>query len=210
MQKKKGRRPPPRQYHHGDLRRALIDAALAIVSGEGVAALTLREVARAAGVSHAAPYHHFADKAAILAAVAEEGFRALHAALSDDAVSRERDPVERLRHQGVAYVRFAAAHPSHFRVMFGSREFDWSDYPSLSEAATVAFGDLFGSVTACIEAGHAHGDDPTLAALTAWSLVHGLSALWIDGPVRWMPFGPGTTAESLAEQVTAIFLRTRQ
>src|SRR5262245_23788463 len=105
------------KYHHGDLRRALLDAALEILAEGGAAGLTLREVARRAGVTHAAPYRHFEDKAALLAAVAEEGFRAVYAEMLARS-ERVKDPVERLYQIGAAYVLFAVTHPAHFRVMF--------------------------------------------------------------------------------------------
>src|SRR5690242_14296324 len=97
-----------RPYHHGDLRRALLDAALAQVAEHGPAALSLREVARRAGVSHAAPAHHFGNKAGLLTAIAAEGYHLLAAAL---AAARE------FQEQGVAYVLFAVDHPAHFAVM---------------------------------------------------------------------------------------------
>src|SRR5262245_4881527 len=110
-------RAKKRAYHHGDLRRALLDAALELVSSKGVQALTLREVARRAGVTHAAPYHHFPSKEALFAAVATEGFRDLAAAMRA-ALSGRRGPFASLRAIGVAYVRFATEHPAHFRIMF--------------------------------------------------------------------------------------------
>src|ERR1700693_5459913 len=110
---------PPNRYHHGDLPRALLDAALHIVETQGTEALTLRAVARRAGVSQAAPYRHFASKEAILAAVAEDGFRSLIAAMRESVATCGEDPLGRLRAVGLGYVTFATSHPSHFRVMFG-------------------------------------------------------------------------------------------
>src|SRR5688572_15237261 len=139
------------KYHHGDLRRALLDAALEILEEGGSSALTLREVARRAGVSHAAPYRHFADKAALLSAVAEEGFRVVY----EEMISRSAmcvDPVEKLNQVGVAYVLFAVEHPAHFRVMFGP---DVVDCPteSVKEVGAKTFQLLLSSIEACQEAG---------------------------------------------------------
>src|ERR1700733_5513657 len=107
-----------RAYHHGDLRAALVAAAVQILEKDGEGALTLREVARRVGVSAAAPYHHFADKHAILAAVGEEGFSHLADAMEEAQATSGPKTRDTLRAMGVAYVRFAVRHPSHFRVMF--------------------------------------------------------------------------------------------
>jgi AcrR family transcriptional regulator len=119
VEKKRGR------YHHGDLRRALLDAALEVLSAEGAAALTLREVARRAGVTHAAPYRHFTDKQALLATVAEEGFRMLAAEMTRGAAPHASDPRRALEAIGAAYVRFATSQRAHFQVMFG-KDIDWT------------------------------------------------------------------------------------
>ena len=107
-------------YHHGDLRRALTEAAWELVREHGLDALTLREVARKVGVTHAAPYHHFESREALLDALAEEAFGALASAM--EAVSlRERDPVDRLMAVGRAYIDFGRAHPERLQVMFRRR-----------------------------------------------------------------------------------------
>jgi AcrR family transcriptional regulator len=113
-----GRRRRPR-YHHGNLPQALRDAALALINEAGADALTLRGAAKRAGVSQAAPYRHFRNKEALLAAVAEEGFRAMAEAMGRRAAPHRADPAGRLRALGRAYVEFATRHPAHFRVMFG-------------------------------------------------------------------------------------------
>ena len=134
------RKPPrrPKRYHHGDLPRALLDAALHIVETQGTEALTLRAAARSAGVSQAAPYRHFTNKEAILAAVAEEGFRSLMGAIRQATAAGE-GPLGRLRGVGIGYVTFATSHPSHFRVMFGREMADRSASPSLRRLATETF-----------------------------------------------------------------------
>lgn len=179
VRKKTPSAPKPR-YHHGDLRHALIDASLALISEEGFSALTLREVARRAGVTHAAPYRHFADKEALLAAVAEEGFRAM-AAQMRERMDKERGPAERLIACGVAYVLFAVQHPSHFRVMFGPH----FAQPEKHEGRSMEGGHAFGLLLQCLSEGQQAGlfkpGDTASLALGPWSLVHGLASLLVDG-----------------------------
>ncbi|WP_224366455.1 TetR/AcrR family transcriptional regulator [Hyalangium versicolor] len=177
------------RYHHGDLRRALIDASLALISEEGFSALTLREVARRAGVTHAAPYRHFADKEALLAAVAEEGFRSM-AAQMRERMDRETDPAERLIACGVAYVLFAVQNPSHFRVMFGPHFARPAEHESMSTEGGHGFGLLLQCLTEGQQAGVLRSGDTLLLAMASWSLVHGLASLLVDGVLE--PMGNGS------------------
>ena len=119
-------------YHHGDLKRALTEAALGLVKEKGPKGFTLREVARRAGVSAAAPYRHFADKAQLLAAAATLGFVQLHETLSA-AAAESADVTQQVLDMGRAYVRWAVAHPDYYQVMFGA-EMDKSDHPELLTA----------------------------------------------------------------------------
>ena len=107
-------------YHHGDLKRALTSAALSLVAEKGPKGFTLTEAARRAGVSAAAPYRHFADKAELLATVAEQGFRELHADLTAAAADVAAEPKARVIELGRGYVRWAVTHPDHYHVMFGA------------------------------------------------------------------------------------------
>ncbi len=184
------------RYHHGDLRHALIEASLALISEQGFAALTLREVARRAGVTHAAPYRHFADKEALLAAVAEEGFRAM-AAQMRERMDRESSPSERLSACGVAYVLFAIQHPAHFRVMFGPHFTRRVDHESLGKEGGNAFGLLVQGLVEGQKAGEVREGEPLPLALMAWSLVHGLASLLVDGQLQHLVQGP-EKAEALA------------
>jgi AcrR family transcriptional regulator len=179
--------PPPAgtrrgSYHHGDLRRALTDAALSLVAERGPKGFTLTEAARRAGVSAAAPYRHFSDKADLLASVAEQGFLDLHGALTaaaDDA----SEPSAKLIEIGRAYVRWAGAHPDHYRVMFGA-DTEKAQHPSLAVAAAQAFDDLLDVIGLCQTAGILRGDTPQHLAGPLWSLVHGVASLGIDGEFR--------------------------
>jgi AcrR family transcriptional regulator len=169
-------------YHHGDLKRALTSAALSLVAEKGPKGFTLTEAARRAGVSAAAPYRHFADKASLLAAVAEQGFGDLHAALVA-AAEVASDPRARVIGLGRAYVRWAIAHPDHYRVMFGA-EIDKACHPSLGVAALRAFDDLLDAITRCQEAGLVDAADALAVAAPLWSLVHGIASLAIGGELR--------------------------
>ena len=176
-------------YHHGDLRQALIDAALDITADRGGEALTMRQVARDVGVSHAAPYHHFSDRAGLLAAVAEQGFRWLAERISEV----EGDPSTILREAGVAYVVFAVQNPELFRLMF-SREIAISEaHPGLGEAVAAAKDGLAGAIEACnISDGGPPQREFTL--VVCWAMVHGLATLTINGQLS----RPGTDADVAA------------
>jgi AcrR family transcriptional regulator len=141
--------------------------------------LTLRAVARRAGVSQAAPYRHFANKEAILAAVAEEGFRSL-IALIRGAV-HEDNPLARLRTVGLSYIDFATTHPTHFRIMFGREMADRSSR-AVRHLATETFNTVIEAIADCQRAGLARTEEPAAdLALTAWASVHGLAVLLADG-----------------------------
>jgi AcrR family transcriptional regulator len=171
------------RYHHGDLRSALIAAARDLLDEGGAGAVSLREAARRAGVSQTAPYRHFADKEALLAAVAAEGFVDLGAAMAAAAASG--GPV--LEGIGAAYVRFAVRQPARFRLMFGQGAAVIARHPDLLAAAKAAEERLTGAVSG------RPGVDAT--AIRAWALVHGLASLIIDGML------PGQDPEALIATV---------
>lgn len=177
------RKTAKKPYHHGNLREELISAALEIVTESGTGALSLREAARRAGVSHTAPYRHFDSKGALIAAVAGEGFRSLYESVEHAMESAEDDPVVRLGVSGIAYVKFAANHPAHFRVMFGP-DCDLEAYPDSKQIALAAFQQLLDGVIACQEAGAIRTGDPMKLARVAWAQVHGLSSLIVDGRIE--------------------------
>ncbi|MFI1397387.1 TetR/AcrR family transcriptional regulator [Streptomyces sp. NPDC020681] len=149
-----------RTYHHGDLRRAVLTAALDVISAEGPSALSLRDLARRAGVSHAAPAHHFKDRAGLLTAIAVEGFDLLGTTLAE---------ASDLRGMGLNYVRFAVGHPAHFQVMFRP-ELLRPDDPDLL-AARDRTRSLLRTAVASKSA------DPDTAFLAAWSMAHGFATL---------------------------------
>lgn len=151
-------------YHHGDLRPALLRAAAKVLEREGAAALSLRDLARRAGVSHNAPYRHFRDREALLADLAAEGFQMLGEALARTSG----------RAMGEAYVGFALEHPQRFRLMFGGY-LPFSRHRELARAAARPYEALLAAFRAQPMA------DPEKAAAAAWSLVHGLAHLLLDG-----------------------------
>jgi len=158
----------------------MVEAALKLIRRSGPGALTLRAAARLAGVSQAAPYRHFAGKRALLAAVAEQGFREMTAAMRDAAARHVSDPAARFQALGLAYVAFAATHRSHFRVMFALEAADKSPYPGLRAAAEESYGLLLEAIGDCRREGLLAPGDLSEQALAAWSVVHGLSVLIAD------------------------------
>jgi len=169
-----------RSYHHGELRRALLDAAVELLRGGGPDALTLRAAARAAGVSQTAPYRHFRDRRALVAGVAEEGFARMGDAIAR-AVQRGSPGLPALRRGMAAYVRFAVEHPAEYRVMFGPELARRDDLPALESTATGVFGFLRDGIARLQQAGALGSGDPALLAITAWSTLHGLAVLALDG-----------------------------
>lgn len=193
------RRPAKKAgYHHGDLRRALIDAALDVVERKGPAALTLRELSPRLGVSHVALYRHFRDKESLLSALAEEGFRHLRDAMVAERDAAGDDPEMRLLATGVAYVRFATSHRGHFAVMFSHLAAPPPDVPGLPREAGGAFGVLLDAVVAAQRAGTLRPGDPLRFARFAWSCVHGLATLAVERCLD--PVGLGGPPEALAAE----------
>lgn len=162
------RKSPRATYHHGDLRTEIVRAAGKLLEEQGIASLSLREAARRAGVSHNAPYRHFADRDALLAALAAEGFAQLGGAL--EAAGTTAAPA-----RGEAYVRFALENPQRFRLMFGGLV-RIDSHPVLRDAAAQTYAGLVRAFEPVAAAAGA----PTAAA-AAWSMVHGLAQLLLDG-----------------------------
>lgn len=171
-------------YHHGDLRQSLINAAIALISEEGINDLSLRQVARRVGVSHNAPYRHFEDKEALLAAVAEQGFQSLRVAMETARQVIPPDSPQRLEAIGIAYVHFALAHPFHYRLMFGDYRCNLSKYSALAETAQQSFMVLVSTIREGQIAGIFRLADPVDMARVAWSLVHGQSMLGLDNKLQ--------------------------
>jgi AcrR family transcriptional regulator len=161
-----------RPYHHGNLRRELLDTALVAIAEAGPAAFSLRDLARRAGVSHAAPAHHFGDKAGLLTAIAAEGYERLGRALRDAARAGGFLDV------GLAYIEFALGNPAHFAVMFRPDLYR-ADDPDLQRARAATTALLYGP------AGTAYPDrDATRVGLAGWAFAHGFAELWLTGNLQ--------------------------
>lgn len=183
-------------YHHGDLARALVQAAEQVIAERGPAHLTLREAARVAGVSVAAPYRHFADKETLLAAVLAKGFLEL-AHEMEAARASACEPLEGLSGVGEACVQFAASKPSIYRLMFGA-EVDKAKHAPLLAAGHEALSVLARAVDTCAEAGLLATTDRQSVVLAGWSLCHGLSSLHADGMLETVgPIDVHRTARTL-------------
>jgi AcrR family transcriptional regulator len=186
-------------YHHGDLRRALIETAVKAIARHGIDALSLRDLAARAGVSAGAPYHHFSNRSELLAAIAEEGFTRLEAQLVAARETAANDASAQLEALGLAYVTFAVSSLGYFRVMFHGD----SKSPSPTETGLRAFHILRDAVVACQQAGQAPKGDATGLVLLAWSAVHGFATLWVD---RALPF-EGLEPERLAPEIGRLITR---
>jgi AcrR family transcriptional regulator len=170
-------------YHHGDLRGALLQASLELLRHPASGDFTLREIARRAGVSHNAPYRHFRDKDDLLAAIAEQGFERLTAAIQS-AAGKGQTPFQQLQSAGIAYVEFAQAQPEHFSVMF-SIDLRESRHVSAKAAAEKCFAELVNLVVASRQAQSPRSVPPETAALVAWTQVHGIAVLALRGQLRF-------------------------
>lgn len=173
-------------YHHGDLRAVILAETANLVAERGADGVSLRELARAAGVSHAAPAHHFGDRRGLFTALAAEGFQILTAELTD----ARPEFVDAAK----AYVRFALAHPGHFEVMFDKSLFDAAD-ERVQQASAAAYLELNRGVGTLADP-HAAAD-PEGAALAAWSMVHGFAQLWLNDAIDTAG-DPLATVERLA------------
>jgi AcrR family transcriptional regulator len=171
-------------YHHGNLRQALIDEAVRTIRRDGVETLTLRSVGERLRVSRTALYRHFSDKTALLAAVATEGFREFRRALAT-GWDEGGHGLDGFAAMGRAYVAFALANPSHYRVMFGGFVDKVSGDPALGAEAAGAFRVLLDAVVELQGQGIVRAGDPLLIARFAWATVHGVAMLAIDGQLQW-------------------------
>lgn len=195
--------PPPEErlpdrYHHGDLKTALIRAADEILAEHGLEGFSLRAAARRAGVSAAAPAHHFGDTAGLLSEVAVLGFEELAKNLQVEA--SQATPTQRLRLQGRGYVHFATTYPGRFQLMF-RRELLSPDHAALQEAGARALAQLEGTIRALrsLPVGQPLDPQARAALLATWSTVHGFAHLALDGKLTHM--GAGATLEDLLAQV---------
>jgi AcrR family transcriptional regulator len=196
-----------RGYHHGNLREALIEAALDMIAARGPTGFTLAEVARAVGVSGAAPYRHFRDRAALTAEIARQGYERFAADLRAAWDEGRPNPVAAIENCARAYLGFARRAPAFYAAMF-EPGFPLEDDPALLAASERAFGVIRSAAEAATRAMPAAGRPPALmVALHIWSLAHGVASLFIEGPSgsrRKLPMPP----EDLLEAGLLIYLQS--
>lgn len=172
-----------KNYHHGNLKNALIQAGIDILAKEGVSGLSLRKAARKAGVSHAAPYAHFADKQALIAAIATDGHKMIYARIEQVMQRYPDDPLRQLVETAWAYAEFGFEEPDHFRITFSGVVEKERDYPALVEETRNNYEMVRQIVTRCQAAGILSPGEPDLVAVGVWGLVHGFVSLVQEGQV---------------------------
>jgi AcrR family transcriptional regulator len=174
---------PRKSYHHGDLKNSLVSAGITILAKEGVPGLTLRKVARKAGVSHAAPYAHFSDKQALIAAISTEGFRRIYNSMDAAVASYVDDPLRQLIAGAWAYFQFGLNDPDHFKVTFSGVLEKEKDYPAFVEISQQTFGRVVVIVEECQRKGILRAGPPDVLAVSIWAQLHGLVSLLIEGQI---------------------------
>jgi AcrR family transcriptional regulator len=180
-------------YHHGDLRNALIQAGLELLAEGGAQELDLRKVARRAGVSHAAPYRHFANKQALIAAINEEGFHMLAERIRSTLNEVSDEPSEQLLGVALAYVRFAKENPWLMREMFSGITIERENFESLHTASKSVYRLYAEVIRSGQERGKIVDGDPTALSGVLWSVLHGLAMLIIENQMRPYADGPEGT-----------------
>ncbi len=188
-----------------DLRQTVLKASLALIEEGGLDRLSMREVARKAGVSHQAPYHYFADREAILAALAGEGFSKLGQALARSATQLGSEPVKAVEAMGRAYVEFALRNPAYFQAMFRADAVPLDNYPEARKQEDEAFGKLVEGVD------KAFAEQPAevrrTIAIASWAMVHGLATLILEGSLARKVGVPKARQKQLADEVIETFTR---
>lgn len=188
-----------KSYHHGDLRNALIEAGVNAVSDQGLQGLSLRKLAKEIGVSHNAPYQHFEDKDALIAAIAEQGFKLLVVAVDEALENTTSDPVTRLQAAHV-YVNFALTHPNYYSAMF--YPYDPQRFPELFAAANASFEQLVMIIADGQAAGVFVEHDVYQLAALVWSLLHGISSILVANKLpRHLTLDPETLTATFMQQL---------
>lgn len=175
--------PKKKTYHHGDLKNALIKAGVEILAKDGVSGLSLRKVALRVGVSHSAPYSHFADKQALIAAISTEGFRQLYEKVSMVAEANKEQPSLQLVEVAWSYVQFAMDDPDRFKVMFSGVLEKEKEYPEFVAESQRNFQLLKMIVEANQASGRLRSGSSELAVLSAWGIIHGFVMLLLEGQI---------------------------
>ena len=198
--------PAKKTYHHGDLKNALIRAGVEILAGQGVGGLSLRQVALRAGVSHAAPYAHFADKQSLIAAISTDGFRQLYERLAAAAQANSADPRQQLLETANAYLEFAAEDPAHFKIMFSGILEQEKDYPEFVEASKKDYELVVEIVQTCQAAGVLPPGPAERTAISIWATVHGLAALALERQIPHTLLEQVSMRELLLHSLETLFV----
>lgn len=164
---------PEKTYHHGDLKNALIEAGIKILAEDGMNGFSLRKVARQAGVTHSAPYAHFADKQAMIAAISTDGYKKIHERIVRVKETYPDDPQRQLVETAWEYVQFGFIEPDHFKVTFSGTVEKEREYPDLVEITAQTFEEFRQLIIRCQQCGLIDPGEPDLVAVTLWGLVHG-------------------------------------
>jgi AcrR family transcriptional regulator len=200
--------PRKKTYHHGDLKNALIKAGVEILAKDGVGGLSLRKVASRAGVSHAAPYSHFADKQALIAAISTEGFRQLYERVNTVVGKYKRQPAKQLVETAWAYFQFAMDDPDRFKVMFSGILEKEKNYPDFVAESQRNFQQVKAIVEANQAAGVLHSGSSDLVALSVWGIVHGFIMLTLEGQISHTILEKMSQRELLEFQLKQVMVNT--
>jgi AcrR family transcriptional regulator len=176
-------RMPSKNYHHGDLKNALIQTGVEILAKEGVSRLSLRKVAQRAGVSHNAPYSHFPDKQSLIAAISTEGFKRLYNELDTSISSYPNDPKRQLQESAWTYVQFAMDNTDTFKIMFSGVLEKEKEYPAFVEISSKTFSRVVDVIRACQDAGLLRSAPPEITAVAVWGQIHGIISLILEGQI---------------------------
>jgi len=197
---------PRKNYHHGDLKNALIKAGVEILAKEGVDGLSLRKVAQKAGVSHSAPYSHFPDKQSLIAAISTEGFNQLYSELQAVAEQYKDNPKRQLIDGAQAYVQFAMNKADTFKIMFSGVLEKEKEYPSFVDVSRKTFELVVDIVRAGQDAGMLRSTQPELMAVSVWGQVHGIISLALEGQISHMVLDRYSTRELVSFAINQMFI----
>jgi len=195
-----------RAYHHGDLRASLVTTAVAMLATRPPDQLSLRALAEAAGVSQSAPYRHFRDKDALLAAISQQGFDLKGAYMEAAIHAAGHDYREMFYGIGDAYFRMGLEHPQHFRLMLTSPVQPSPEHPELLRAASATFALLVAVVSACQRAGIIGAGDPLARSMYCWSFVNGFTTLYAEGRLTWLGVSAKNARAMLRAHITQYIL----
>jgi AcrR family transcriptional regulator len=193
------------KYHHGDLRSALLEAALAVLTEIGPQGLSIREVARRAGVSHAAPYRHFADRDELILAVVEQGFELMQQTMAAEKAAANPDPLDQFAASGLAYVNFALQHPAYYRVMFSGDLLSSTGHVAFQHTSSEAIQGMVSDIKLGQELGVLRQGDPVIQALTIWSTIHGFVSIVNDNRIGHLVGEPFSLEHIRDKVLTMIF-----